>query len=267
MRKMMAVRLNMDGDKIAGYHIIFDSYQIFALQGLLAKERAERALPAIALASAASTGKAVDAFCKAVRSIPKGQLTGRKEDMEAANTKFTGMMAKKMDCSMDPNNKQLMGFDLKGVSFAECSAAEMKQQQAQNEMVGFSTGGTAFCTKKIIDEEANTAAVWMQQDLWVGGHHMRKMMAMRLNMDGDKIAGYHVIFDTYQIFALQELLSKERAERALPKLALASASAVASLWGTGVAATAFLGALALVIAFVRKKEQKSNTLLADETSA
>jgi len=233
MRSRIATRFNMDGDKIAGYHMIFDTYQIFALQKLLAKDMvtqqevftsegvttlrmytAERTTKRTRLASSASAGKAVDAFCNMVSSIPKGKFTGRKEDMEAVMQKFAGMMANKLDCSVDPNNK-ILGFDLKGVSFAECSAASVKQQQMQTEMIGFSSGGTASCIEKIVDEEANTAAAWMQMDFVVAGHHLSMRSATRFNMDGDKIAGYHTLMDTYQVFALQEILSRERAKIAL----------------------------------------------------
>jgi len=118
------------------------------------------------VAGAATVGKAIDVWCDMLSSVD-GQFTGRRGDMAALMAKFSGMMAEKIDCSVDPNNK-ILGFNLKGVSYAECTAASMKQQQVQSEMIGFSKGSKMRCTEKIVDEEANTAAAWVQMDGWVG---------------------------------------------------------------------------------------------------
>jgi len=177
----------------------------------------------VPVAGAVSAGDAVDAWCNVMSSIPSEQITGHKKDFKAIMTKFSGMVADRVDCSVDPNN-EILGYNLQGATFAECSAAGMKQQKAQTDMIGFSSGGQASCTEKIVDEQANTAAVWMEFKQSVHGHQIKARMAWRFNMEGDKIAGYHGIFDTYQIFNLQQILAREAHAAALPEMALAGTS-------------------------------------------
>ena len=93
-------------------------------------------------------------------------------------------------------------------------------------MVGCPTSGFSSCIGNFGDEETDAAAVWMQMGTWVGGHHMRSSSAMRFNKGGDKIAGYHMIYDTYQVFDLQELLAQEGAQKELPQTPWASASSI-----------------------------------------
>jgi len=175
----------------------------------------------VTVAGAVSAGDAVDTWCNLMSSIPSEQMTGHPKDFKAIMTKFSGMVADKVDCSVDPNN-EILGYNLKGATFAECSAAGMKQQKAQTDMIGFASGGKASCTEKIVDEQANTAAVWMEWKQSVHGHQINARMAWRFNMEGNKIAGYHGIYDTYQIFNLQQILAREA--HAVREMALAGTS-------------------------------------------
>jgi len=115
------------------------------------------------------------------------------------------------------------------------------------------------CFHKIIDADTNNAAVWlnMKQEDSQGNHLFDTRWAMRLNMEGEKIAGIHTVYDTFQLVALSEKMASGRTVTLSEK-----ASSLA-----GVGAMAFLGAVALMIAIFKKKEQKSYTLLADQTSA
>jgi len=255
MRMRSATRFHMDGDKIAGYHVIFDTYQIFALQKLLAREREAKALPNIVLASskASSAGRAVDAICETLEAL--GRPTGGK-DLETTLAKFEALFADKFDASEDPNNVML-GFNLKGVTYAEFTAAKTKQMQAQGHMLGgMQTKWTLACFHKIVDADTNNAAVWlnMNQEDSQGKHLFNTRVAMRMNMEGDKIAGIHSVYDTFQLVALSEKMARA-----------VSLSATASSWA-GVGAISFLGAVALV-AFFNRKKQKSHMLLTDELSA
>jgi len=258
MRSRIATRFNMDGDKIAGYHMIFDTYQIFALQELLARERKEKAnLPEFALESprASSAGRAVDAMCKTFDALGRPQASGGK-DLEVTMAKFESLFAEKFDVSEDPNN-EMLGFNLKGASFAEFTAAKKKQMQTQGKMLGgMQTKWTMKCFHKIVDADTNNAAVWLHniQEDSQGNHLFNTRWAIRMNMEGDKIAGIHSVYDTFQLVALSEKMARA-----------VSLSATASSWA-GVGAISFLGAVALV-AFFNRKKQKSHMLLTDELSA
>jgi len=255
MRSRIAARFNMDGDKVAGYHMIFDTYQIFALKELLDKERAEKALPELALARPSSAARAADGLCETFHALGHVKVGGK--DQQVWMAKFQGLFAEKFDISEDPNNAML-GFDLKGVSWAQLTAAKTKQQETQARMLGgMQTTWAMTCLNKIVDADTNNAAVWLnsvQEDLQ-GNHLFNMRWAVRINMEGDKIAGCHSVYDTFPLVALSEKMSRA-----------VTLSANASSW-TGVGAIAFLGAVALVIAVVKKKEQNSYKLLADATSA
>merc|ERR1711957_101066 len=98
----------------------------------------------------------------------------------------------------------------------------------------------------------------MNQEDDQGNHLFNTRAAIRFNMEGDKIAGWHAVYDTFQVVALSKEIARARAM---------TLSATASSWATGVGVLALLGVVALVIAFFKKKEQKVDALLADETTA
>merc|ERR1711865_711317 len=259
IRSRVATRFNLaDNGKIAGYHMIFDTYQIFALQELMNRERGNKAMQEIGLVNnRVSAGRAVDAMDATFDALGRPQASGGK-DMEVTMAKFKGLFADKFDVSEDPNNAML-GFNLQGVSFAEFEAAKMKQMQTQGHMLGgMQTKWTMTCFHKIVDADTNNAAVWlnMNQEVSEGKHLFNTRWAMRLNMEGDKIAGIHSVYDTFQLVALSEKMAGAHA---------VSLSATASSWAA-VGAIAFLGAVALV-AFAKRNKQKSHMLLADELSA
>jgi len=248
-----AMRMKLEGGKIAGIHTVYDTYNLVALSEKMA--RAEVALPAPARASPA--GLAADALCATFVSLGHPQSTAP-EAMKVTMAKFEGLFAAKFDFSEDPNNERL-GINLKQASFAEFQEAKLKQLQTQSQMLGgMQTKWSMACFDKIVDADTNSAALWldMKQEDSQGNQLFNTRWAMRLNVQGGKIAGVHSVYDTFQLIALSEKMYGGKAT---------TLSALASSWA-GVGAIAFLGAFA-VVAFFKKKEQKSHTLLADETSA
>merc|ERR1719246_413932 len=115
------------------------------------------------------------------------------------------------------------------------------------------------CTHKIVDAETNNAALWMDamQEDPQGNHLFTTRWAMRMTVQGEKIASIHSVYDTFQLVTLSEDLARERAVN-LP--------ATASSWASGAGAVAMVGTVAMVATFIKKKEQKSYTLL-EEASA
>jgi len=221
------VRLSMDGDKISGFHMLYDTYQVFALSeelgfsGWLQSQESARG-NVVALATereartaseeaASSVGRAVQSVCGFMSAMGHGHLKlVNQELVKAASEKFTGMMADKVHCSQMPHNP-VLGYDLKDVPYAECLHADMKSMKLQNDLIGGMKTGYAACIETVIDTEANTAAIWLEMNIQdeQGNHLLTTRQAVRLNMDGSKIAGYHTVFDTYQLFALAEFRARE----------------------------------------------------------
>lgn len=172
-------------------------------------------------------------------SLPKKQF----DQMES-------MYAPKMDCSTDPHNA-VMGYNLKGATWAECQSADAKVYEA-NAVRLFS----AKCIQEIIDEDDKTAAVWLE----VGASsnlesEFKYRAAIRLSFDADdKIASQHIVFDTYQFLKQPKGMVTTLAE-------ISPSSTVATFGAIGMLCAVVL----FIVSFRGQRNQiTSRPLLGDE---
>jgi len=143
----------------------------------------EMAALILTIASASSVRRAADTMCQ-MWSVMGHPSTNNPVEMQSLMDKFAGLMAPKMDCSDDPSNT-VLGYNLKAVSFADCTSALQRKVKAQNQMIGTAQFPILKCFETMVDSEANTAVVWATIDLFGNGKETGRA-AMRLSMEGEK---------------------------------------------------------------------------------
>jgi len=253
-----AMRISMEGEKINGYHFMYDTYQVFALAEKMGRSGwlqsrvllGDRAMSLvehseihpISVVGTSSAGRAVQALCGLWTAMGQRHIDwADQEQTKVAMEEFSGMLAEKLDCSQVPSNP-ILGFDLKDVSYADCTKASLRVMKVQTEMVGGMRMGHSACTETIVDEQANKATVWLEMSTQdeQGNNMFMQRSAMRLNMDGDKIAGYHTVFDSYQFFVLAEEFEARQSAVSFSSSSVAmAADGLCELFkGMGVADTA-----------------------------
>jgi len=263
-----AMRISMEGEKINGYHFMYDTYQVFALAEKMGRSGwlqsrvllGDRAMSLvehseihpISVVGTSSAGRAVQALCGLWTAMGQRHIDwADQEQTKVAMEEFSGMLAEKLDCSQVPSNP-ILGFDLKDVSYADCTKAALRVVKVQSEMIGGMRMGhsTNDCTDTIVDEQANKATVWMEMSTQdeQGNNMFVQRSAMRLNMDGDKIAGYHTVFDSYQFFVLAEEFEARQSAVSLSSSVARAADGLCELFkAMGVADTANVKELQVVM--------------------
>lgn len=205
----------------------------------------------VAQVGASSVQESVNEMCKLMDGIAAAQIENTPEQLPKMYRRYAGLMADKIDCSLDPYNP-LLGYDLKDVKKAQCQQAEVDLTKKHRSELKFQFGSMR-CIEKIVDSDAKTAAIWVEMSNT--GKYKSKFSvraAMRMSFDNDnKINAYHVIYDTYNILSRGE-----------------SAVTVAEnpLFSTRVSvAMALFGVSSLVAAaFIMRTQRKHNVLLAEE---
>jgi len=156
-----------------------------------------KAILVAALVSCVASGSInqwADKYCQAVEKLSsQHMIANNKAAIEKAFGDFTTLFTDQLDCSQDPNNK-VIGYDLQGASFADC------QQAAANANHNFNKFAMSdiHCLEKIIDEDDDSAVVWLEFSN--SGEYMNKhkgRAAVRFAFQGDKCNSYHSIFDSY----------------------------------------------------------------------
>jgi len=261
-----AMRISMEGEKINGYHFMYDTYQVFALAEKMGRSGwlqsrvllGDRAMSLvehseihpISVVGTSSAGRAVQALCGLWTAMGQRHIDwADQEQTKVTMEEFSGMLAEKLDCSQVPSNP-ILGFDLKDVSYADCTKAALRVMKVQTEMVGGMRMGHSTCTDTIVDEQANKATVWMEMSTQdeQGNNMFVQRSAMRLNMDGDKIAGYHTVFDSYQFFVLAEEFEARQSAVSLSSSVARAADGLCELFKVmGVADTANVKELQVVM--------------------
>jgi hypothetical protein len=215
----MAFRLAFDDDyKIISSHAVSDSYHLLA---------------------STKVDDVVDKFCKVSGKMADKKVIADAEHMKDLYGKFTGFFAPKIDCSEDPFNPEV-GYDLQGVSFAECGAKKQELTAKLNLQMQLSS---LTCIDRIVDEEKRTAAVWMQ--MGNSGKFMSKFnvrAATRMTLDENyKITSIHTVYDSYH------LLNSEKASLTLVE--------THSSWTLMLAAMTLFAAVCIVTSRGHHKKQ------------
>jgi len=228
------IHMNMVGGKIAGYHTNWDTFNLL---------------------NNPTAGKAAAAWCAIADTIgnPHLMATKSKEEIDALFGKVAGMMAPKVDCSNDANNPEF-GYDLKGVTYEDCTVAAEKGIARINEK----TGGLQMrmkCTETIVDAEANTVAILTESTFSASGKTFKNTGVTHMNMVGEKIAGLHNNEDTFNF------LNNADAATSLAEIHPSNMFAVGA-----ACALALAGAFALGISFAKKSDKKSYVLMSDDTA-
>jgi len=209
------------------------------------------ALTAIVGSHAGTIKDTVDRVCEITEN-----LATTKQDIDAANMKnlfgeYASLVADKIDCSEDPYDP-LLGFNLQGVPLAACLAAK-QEQVAKNPQMQVQVG-SAKCIEKIIDEDARTAAIWLDGSNTgaLKGDKFSIRQATRYSFDENaKLTSYHTIYDSYWLLHPDGPVSLSAAGRF-------------DLVQVTSAAMALFGSFALAAAFfVKRRAPKDYALLAD----
>merc|ERR1712217_888185 len=174
------------------------------------------------------------------------QQTMSAEETKEMYAKFGAAFTEKIDCSEDPYNPEL-GFNLHGVTLAECAAAKAEKIKATGVQMQLNEMN---CIEQIVDESDNSAAVWIE--FGNSGKYRSKMkvrgaVRYKFNADG-KITGYHSVYDSYNVLS--------NGENALSVGPSNSSSAALAIF--------CVSALAATVYVIMKPKQKGAVLLADD---
>jgi len=183
----------VDDDICTAYHTVFDSYNLLHADN-------SQTIALAAAAPAASHGhhhhnhggvrKWAKQYC---RQLSKMQILLDPESVKRAFAELKSSFTDSLDCSQDPYNPEI-GYNLEGVTFDECQAAEIKAA-AHYENAELSQ---ITCLDIIADEDKGTGAIWMEfgnSGKLRSKFHTRG--AFRFKIDGGKCFQYHTVFDSY----------------------------------------------------------------------
>jgi len=140
----------------------------------------------------ATVQDSVDQMCKDTKILANSGDEFTQEELKATFANYAALMAPQLDCSEDPFNPEV-GFDLKDVPFASCQV-EKEKQLASNPQALM----PLKCIEAVVDENAKTAAVWLEMGNSGKSSRVRAAVRFTFNAD-DKVTSFHCVYDSYNV--------------------------------------------------------------------